>query len=714
MGNLKYCSYDKLSVWYNTDEHSFRVLYSSCEIIRDAAVQSIRREGRVFAPSDFAECSVRYKRSDAANETLFQIVYKNTDDTAVLSFLVSDSKISVFSDGAEFEISGTVMMPGESGTDVFPACLGRQAKDLRASIGNGATRADNALYSRRTDRAVVIGESGKTQLSHTNVGYSFYNVIGAVGTDICVKENVIAKKYNVIFNPVNKNSTFSTPPMGWMTWYAVKFDACEEKVLENAQWQAENLKDFGANAVWVDWEWYHEKLYSTREDGVNSLNPDPVKYPNGLAAVASKIKNMGLVPCLWIGYTNEPCKNEYIEKYPDIILTEELAWCGKYFYDFSNPRYLEEYLPVALKNVQKWGYEAVKYDVLPSAISQHEKNHANMYDLSLTTKEAFRNMIKTTRSILGENTYMLSCSAAASAEVLWASDMFDAARIGQDIFSWSDFLLNCVDKVKRYYPLHNIQLYNDPDNVVIREEFNSFEQAKTRVSLVSLLGMPMTFGDEFSALDENRIDLLKRSLPILDIHPSDLFEAAFDNDRFLVNLNIEKAHESYLVSGVFNMTDANVKSSLSLRDDLHLPDGEYLVYDFYRDEFLGKITRNFELENYPYECRILAIRPFAGVPQIVSTSRHITQGAAEISDMKFENNILEFCASLIKGDEYTVRIHMVQGYSFKDCTEFQKVRVCDNILYLTLIPKETETKKFEVRFEVSSINGSRAEQEEQK
>ena len=71
-------------------------------------------------------------------------------------------------------------------------------------------------------------------------------------------------QYHINYTPLNKNSTFSKPPVGWMTWYSVGFDACEETVLKNARWMSENLKKYGADCIWVDWEWCHKALEPVR------------------------------------------------------------------------------------------------------------------------------------------------------------------------------------------------------------------------------------------------------------------------------------------------------------------------------------------------------------------------------------------------------------------------------------------------------------------
>ena len=260
----------------------------------------------------------------------------------------------------------------------------------------------------------------------------------------------------------------------------------------------------------VDWEWYHKDMKGLRDDGADTFNPDKEKYPNGLKYVSDKIKEAGFIPALWLGFTNDVADNEYTKENPEIILVEQKQWCGRYFYDFSHPKYLNEFLPKALSNVFNWGYEAVKFDTIPNSLIYHDEYHMNMYDVTLTTKEAFRGVIKKLREVLGENMYMLSCAATRDQDLLWAADIFDAARVGDDIFKWDEFIENGINRVIKFYPMHNVVLYADPDNVILRDEFNTYNQAASRIYFVSLLGLPITFGDEFKALSDDRLDLIKK------------------------------------------------------------------------------------------------------------------------------------------------------------------------------------------------------------
>ena len=250
-----------------------------------------------------------------------------------------------------------------------------------------------------------------------------------------------------------------------------------------------------------------------------------------------------------------------------------------------------------------------------------------------------------------------------------------------------------------FSPLHNIQLYNDPDNVILREEFNTFEQAKSRAAFVSLLGLPMTFGDVFAELPEDRVNIIKRSLPVLDIHPMDLCNAAFDKRNLDINLSIDKKYESWQVSGIFNMTDKESTRSVSLSEDLHLDSGEYLVYDFYRDKFMGIISDFVTLDFLPYECRILALRRYRGVPQIVSTSRHITQGAAELENVFMDKDTMHIEAALVAGDRYTVSIFVPEDYKVCGSCGFDEKSEDGRIVRLSVVPHETCKIRLSVSFE---------------
>ena len=326
-----------------------------------------------------------------------------------------------------------------------------------------------------------------------------------------------------------------------------------------------------------------------------------------------------------------------------------------------------------------------------------EKYHERLYDSSLTTYRAYRNMIARTREILGKDRYILSCSGENRSEVLWAADMVEAARIGLDIFKWDEFLNNCVYRAAEFYPLNNIMLYNDPDNVVIRDEFNTYNQAVSRAVFVSMLGLPITFGDDLPKLQPERLDILKRVIPSLDICPKEMYANTEKSDVLVTNLDIGTDYENYNVISVFNTAEKSADYRLDLKKTADLEDGEYHIYDFFHDEYLGCARGGVSLHLEPCETRVLSVRKNSGKVKIVSTNRHITQGAAEIKDMRTEEGQISLECTLVKGDLYKIALFVPKGYEVTNSGGF-KMTGKDEIKYLSFMPDKTGDYSFKINF----------------
>ena len=105
------------------------------------------------------------------------------------------------------------------------------------------------------------------------------------------------------------------------------------------------------------------------------------------------------------------------------------------------------------------------------------------------------------------------------------------------------------------------------------------------------------------------------------------------------------------------------------------------------------------LDLKPYESRVLAIRKKSDVPQILSTSRHITQGAQEIKDMAWnkDTNTLSLVCDLVEDDEYTVLLYCPDGYKYKN-SGFTNASSEENILKLTYTPEKSGVCKFDIEF----------------
>ena len=572
---------------------------------------------------------------------------------------------------------------------------------VRSGFGPTFSVGDNAIYNRLDDSAFYIeGVRGLTlgydwdrtaytfEIRTMTEGVAEYMRFG-------VKKNILAEKFDVEYAPLKKRGDYNKPPAGFMTWYAVKFGASEESVLRNVEFQRDNLGKYGADTVWVDWEWCHRRYERERDDGVNNLNPDSRKYPRGLGFIADKIKEAGFHPALWIGFTNDISITDFEKENPQVSLAHDETWSGMYYYDITSKEYLDGYLPRGLEMVKAWGYDAVKYDTLPNCINAHEKFHGNMSRPEMTTYSAYRNMIERTREILGEDTLMLSCGGLSEV-VLWGVGVFDSARVGPDLFAWDKFVTT-VDSAAEFYPLHNNAVMVDPDNVVLRDEYSTPAQARSRICAVSLMGLPLTLGDDLPSLAPDRIELIKRALPVIKVHPGSLNVSAFDKITRLYDLKIATPAQTYSVFGLLNTTDKTVKRTISLKGELGLADGEYIGYDFFSERPVYPLYGCVSVEVAPYDTVVVALRKREGRPQLLSTSRHITQGAVEMRALDWSADVLSLTAELVEGDKYTVTLYVPDGYAF-DGVNMGDACLEGNILRISFTPDVGGEYSFAVRF----------------
>lgn len=712
-----YAGFRNFAVRYDLEQHTFSCWYAPMgRVVSEAGISKvISAKGEpLMLPAEYREVSFRYAQN--MDDTMLTITYRGGSDIIPelsLTFVVTQKGIRMRAEywgDMDVHVTGKLHWGAAMETDTFAMCLDRAQPDLRSALGPASSTIDNALFDRLTDRALAFSGYGALRLWYdwNDGGYRFDAYTDrndyVRGFAIGVAEQVYERRLDVPYRPINKQNTFPTPPCGWMTWYAVQFDASEKTVMENARWQKEHLADYGADTIWVDWEWYHSTFGGIGPEGVSALQPDPERYPEGLAAVASAIKELGLVPALWIGSSNEPAENEEIRNHPEMVLVHRPSWCGQYFFDITNEHFLHSYIPRVFGQIKEWGYQALKWDCLPITIEYADLYHDGWSHKELTSDEAFRNMVAAARNTVGEDFYMLSCSGHGERDITGAIDLFDAARIGGDIFKWSEFISQCVDRVLKFYQCHNVLHYNDPDNVVIRPKFNTYDQAVSRVTFLALLGLPVTLGDNLPDLPEDRVELLRRALPALDIHPMDIRETRRGGDLVCTNLAVERAFGRWNVVSALNLLEEEVEISLDIEADLHLEKGVYLVYDFWNRAFLGEMSGRIPLALRPCASRVLTVHRKLDRPQLLSTNRHITQGAAEITAMAWdaERSVLQGTSQVVKGDAYEMTFHVPAGWRVmvegNDTDSAEWGQKGEYLWQVTHRPAETGTYHWSVQF----------------
>ena len=172
-----------------------------------------------------------------------------------------------------------------------------------------------------------------------------------------------------------------------------------------------------------------------------------------------------------------------------------------------------------------------------------------------------------------------------------------------------------------------------------------------------------TSPEQYADLPVERLDLLKRCLPSHNVpaRPVDLLETNIpriwlaQNDR----LNIV---------GLFNWNEKNPEEITYDMGKLGL-DSEttYDVFDYWANEFADPIRGALEQTLPPATCRVLAMRPQAEHPQLLSTSRHITQGLIDVLEESWDSGTktLSGRSRVVGGDPYELRIALPPSGSWK-------------------------------------------------
>jgi hypothetical protein len=230
--------------------------------------------------------------------------------------------------------------------------------------------------------------------------------------------------------------------------------------------------------------------------------------------------------------------------------------------------------------------------------------------------------------------------------------LVDAMRIGPDNKADWKSLLRGPTFGTRHYFLHRRVWYNDPDPVYVRPGI-PLNHAQVICSWVALSGQLNLSSEWIPGMPPERLDILKRTMPSHSAvaRPVDLF----DND--LPRLWTVHAPDRDVI-GVFNWESTDQEFDCSLRQLGLDPNTEYIGFDYWNNKLSPSLKGGLKVTVPAESCRILAIRPRAPHPQVISTSRHVTQGMIDLIDEKWtaSDRSLTGVSQVVGGDRYELRV----------------------------------------------------------
>ncbi|MBU6402231.1 MAG: alpha-galactosidase [Verrucomicrobia bacterium] len=463
-------------------------------------------------------------------------------------------------------------------------------------------------------------------------------------------------------------------PAGYCSWYSrPNGGASDERHLaENAAFAAKTLAPFGFSVVQIDDGWQAGISTNGPKRNFTTHNPRG-PYPSGMRAAASGLRALGLIPGLWFMPFAGTDYDPFFKPHPDWFVKRddgtpyETDWGGTCL-DLTQPEVLSYLRDNVERIARTWGFGYIKMDGLWTGTATKQvyvnsgyhddgMGDAVFHDPEKTNLQAYRDGLKTVRAAVGTNVFLLGCCSPQNMRSYGpAFGLVDAMRIGPDNGPNWRSLLNGPRFGSRQYFLHGRVWYNDPDPVYVRPEV-PLAQARLICSWVTLSGQ-MNFSSEwYPALPPDRLDLLKRTLPShgLCARPVDLFEEPLPRLWLLTDTRRSPRRD---VIGLFNWDDHEYQFDYPL-DRIGLErNTEYVAFEYWNNARLPLIRDRLQVSVPARSCAVLALRPRLDRPELVSTSRHVTQGIVDVLEETWHplTQTLSGRSRVVGHDPYELRI----------------------------------------------------------
>jgi len=578
----------------------------------------------------------------------------------------------------------------------------RNPECMYFALGHVSSSNLHSLFDRRSD--TVISFSDQTLMQRNRQDLELLDVTIPVPGNTLVRlvPDYYTRTLGVPFYVPFDDAYFSKAPAVWCSWTSYYSEVREEDIVRNADWIADNLKPYGFEYVQID------DGYDRGKQGEHYWIEkwDRAKFPHGPEWLANYIKSRGLRPGLWL------VPNAYagaLEQHPDWYLRDKK---GKMIRDYHTPA-LDSTNPEVLAFLKKlfttlgdWGFEYYKFDgehALPKYVPRADRD--TLYDRSVDPIVAYRNRLKLIRETIGPKTFVEGCPAGTP---LNGIGYFNSYFNGHDVYNSWQGMYALFSSINANAFLNHMVVYLMPGEGIdvaapmsveeakqkrvpsfvetarTREEpmvgfGTTMAEARTLVTYVALTGVTYPLASVLPELPEERVRLLKMTLPTMPILPVDLFSRGTDMqwDRFkntqpdyyihnypeILDLKVNAKSGVYDVVGLTNWRSGTAAREISFADKLGLSAGSrYIAFDFWGQKLLGVFKDRMEVEIEPHDTRVFLIHPLLNRPQLIGTSRHIT-GAYSILDLAWDasKNTLRGSSETVPGEAYTLFVYVPEG-----------------------------------------------------
>lgn len=484
--------------------------------------------------------------------------------------------------------------------------------------------------------------------------------------------DTIARVYRIKLRPQTS---------GYCTWYSKPNGGASDAqhLVELAEFAGRELKPFGLSFIQIDDKWQTGKRRNGPAKNFSAADPQG-PYPHGMKAAADKLEALGFTAGIWFMPFAGDHLDPYFKDHPEWFVKRtdggfyETSWGGSSL-DMTETGARAQ-LQKVVRAIRGWNFRYFKMDGLwtGTATAQVYVNDgyrddkigdAVFHDPDKTNIEAMRDGLKLVREAAGPDVFFSGCNLSQNMRSFSGSvGLVDSMRIGPD--NGPDWpknaggrgLLSGPNYGSRRYFMHGRIWWNDPDPVYVRATM-PLEHARLIASWVALSGQFFLSSDWLPDLPAERLDILKRTMLNHGLlpRPVDLFENPIPRVWLLTDTHSGVRRD---IVGLYNWDNENRTIEYTM-DRIGLDGGaKYQVFDFWANRLLPPIMGTLRTALPPQSCKILALRASGSHPQLLSTSRHVTQGIADVIEEKWdkEKKTLEGRSRLVAGDPYELRVYL--------------------------------------------------------
>lgn len=495
-------------------------------------------------------------------------------------------------------------------------------------------------------------------------------------------------------------------PSVYCSWYHLYRGVTEQDFMANVAAGKRLLAPYGLNVMQLDDGWQEgDKARGTPKK--NFLNANS-QFPNGMQTVAEQIVKQKLVAGIWYMPFSGDADDKFFADKQDLFVRAKngkpynAQWGGNPL-DMSITKVRDYVEKVAHTICRDWGYKYIKIDGLwnGSATAQKYINteysddhigESKLSDAAVTHLQAYRMGLKSVRKGAGDDVYILGCNSPQNMRSFSGTfGLVDGMRIGPDNGVNYPGILRGPVFGGRFYFLHNRVWQNDPDPVYVRNSL-PLNEARMLCSWVTLAGQICSSSELYAELAPERLDLLRRCLPSHNLkpRPADYFSSRCPAVWLLQD---DRGDTPRAVVGYFNWGNPKTYVPKGPREKNRDPaqagwkrhkcpsdvvvdphaetfdyslawiglDGaqKYIGYEYWTGKFMAPFSGKLKLNVPEVDCRVVALRPaVAGRAQVLSTSRHITQGVIDIEREHWagRSKALQGVSRVVANDPYELRV----------------------------------------------------------